>query len=233
MKSLKIKILILIILSLNFSCSNTKLTEKEIEDKAISIIERLNNSDVNIFREWNLGLRGQGEIWTKKNNDSTLYSCFYIKSEDTNTMMIFNDYLYSNEFYCSLEIDTSRFWRFIIKKSNEGKLKIIGIDHNGSDHVVSDNLNVDSIYITNNPFTKLDSLSALRNSLGVYGISHIARLGDFIQFYITNQDVLTYIPDYSTLNKKYKDWWIKEFSKGKEIKKNWNLRHLDKPRDNG
>ena len=136
MKSLKIGILVTIFISLNLSCSNSKLTDKEIEDKAISIIEQLNHADKIIFREWNFGLRGHGEIWTKSNNDSTEYSCFYTKSEDTNSIMIFNDYLYSKEFYCSLEIDTARFWRFIIKKSKEGKVKIIGIDHNGGDNII-------------------------------------------------------------------------------------------------
>ena len=231
MKSLKVKIFVLIILSLNFSCINSGLSDKEIEDKAISITEKLNNSDIDIFRKWNFGLRGQGEIWTKKNNDSILYSCIYIKSIDTSTLMIFNDFIYSKEFYCSMEIDTARFWRFIMKKSDNGIVKTIGIDHHGRDHIISNNLKADSIFLTNNPFSKLDSLSTLKDSLGIYGISHISRLGDFIEFYITNQDALTYISDYSTLNKKYKDWWIKEFSKGKEIKKNWNLRHLDKPRD--
>ena len=220
-------ILILIILSLNFSCRNSKFTEQEIEEKAISVIEKIEKDNINTFREWNFGLRGQGEIWTKKENDSILYSCFYINTQDTISLMVHNGFIYSREFYCSMEIDTARFWRFIMKKSNDGNVKIIGIDHKGQDYIISDGMNIDSIFQTNNPFYKLDSLSKLRNSLGIYGVSHISRLGDFIEFYITNQDVLTYIQDYSTLNRKYKDWWIKEFSKGKEIKKSWNLRHLD------
>ena len=229
MKLLHIKILILNFLILNFSCVNSGLTDKEIEGKAISVIEKLNDSNIATFREWNFGLRGQGEIWTKKNNDSILYSCVYIKSADTSSLLIFNDFIYSKEFYCSMEIDTARFWRFIMKKSNNGMVKTIGIDHNGQEHVISKNLNVSSVFRTNNPFIKLDSLSSLRKSLEIYGVTNISRLGDFMEFYITNQDVLTYIPDYSTLNKKHKDWWIKELSKGKEIKKNWNLRHLDQP----
>jgi len=231
MKSFEIKILIPIFLCLNLSCGNSEPTKKEIEDKAISIIEKLNKTEIDNFRKWNLGLRGQGEIWTKKNNDSILYNCFYLKSLDTTSLLIFNNYIYSKEFYCSFEIDTSKFWRFILKKSDDGLIKIVGIDHNGQDSIISKNLKIEDIFLANNPFSKLDSLSKLRNSLGVSRILHISRLGDFIQFYITNQDVLTYISDYSTLNENYKNWWISEFSKGKEIRENWNLRHLDKPRD--
>ena len=178
-----------------------------------------------------MGLRGQGEIWTKKYNDSILYDCFYIKSLDTTSLFIFNEYIYSKEFYCSVVIDTSKYWRFIIKKSDDELIKIIGIDHHGHDSIISNNLKIDSIFLKNNPFNKLDSLSKLRNSIGVYKVEHISRLGDFIQFYLTNQDILTYIPDYFTINEKYKNYWIQEFSRGKEIRKNWNLRHLDKPRD--
>ena len=96
-----------------------------------------------------------------------------------------------------------------------------------------DNLKLNEVFGKRNPFIKIDSLSKLKDELKVYSIEHLERLGDFIQFYITYEDVLTYIPDYSKLNPSYNKVWIKEFSKGKKINENWNLRKLDKPKDNG
>lgn len=226
-------ILSLILLIFVFACNNTRLSDEEIENKAIAITKKLNEENIDIFRKWNFGLRGQAEIWTKTVKDSTLYSCMYFKSTDTVSIVAFNSFIYSQDFPIKIELDTSMYWRFEFKKSLDQKIEIVGIDHNGNDIVIKSNLTENGIFENKSPFEKMDSLSTLKDELGVYGISHIGRIGDFIQFYITGQDVLTFITDYSTFDPRYKDVWIKEFSKGKEIKENWNLRRLDKPLDNG
>jgi hypothetical protein len=76
-------ILTLTLLIFVSACSNSRLSDEEIENKAIAITEKLNKENIDIFRKWNFGLRGQAEIWTKTVEDSTLYSCMYFQSTDT------------------------------------------------------------------------------------------------------------------------------------------------------
>lgn len=70
-------------------------------------------------------------------------------------------------------------------------------------------------------------MSNLKNELNVSKIYHNQHLGEFIQFYITYDDILTYMPDELNLNPTYKNAWLEKFNSGKMIKKNWNLRHSD------
>lgn len=58
-------------------------------------------------------------------------------------------------------------------------------------------------------------------------------MGNYIEFYLSRQHILTYLPDSLYVNPKSKELRLKEFAKGKTIKKNWNFRKLDKPMDNG
>jgi len=227
MKLRLFNILTLIFLISVSACNNSKLSDKEIENKAMAITEKLNAENIDIFRKWNFGLRGQAEVWTKTVKDSTLYSCMYFKSTDTLSILASSNFIYSQDFPLRIELDTSKYWRFKFKKSLDQKIKIIGIDHNGNDIVIRSNQTESGIFENKSPFDKMDSLSKLKDELDVFGISHIGRIGDFIQFYITRQDVLTFITDYSTFAPRHKDVWIKEFSKGKEIKENWNLRRIN------
>jgi len=221
-------ILSLTLLTFISSCNNSRLSDEEIENKAIVITKKLNEENIDIFRKWNFGSRGEAEIWTKTVKDSTLYGCIYLKSTHTTNITIFNSFVYSQDFPLKIELDTSKYQKFEFKKSPDQKIKVVGIDQNGHDIVIKSNLSENEVFINKSPFEKLDSLNILKDELGVCGISHIGRIGDFVQFYITRQDILTFISDYSTFNPMYKDIWIKTFSKGKEIKENWNLRRLDK-----
>ena len=231
MRILKIYFLILILIVIS-ACNNSKLSKEEIETNAKRITELLDENNIDVFRKWNFHYRG-GEIWTKKIKDSIVYSCFYKKEKDTTTLISFNSFLKSKEFPCLIEIDTSKYHRIEFEKTENENIRIFANDNNGTDVLLMDNLKLNEVFGKRNPFIKIDSLSKLKDELKVYSIEHLERLGDFIQFYITYEDVLTYIPDYSKLNPSYNKVWIKEFSKGKKINENWNLRKLDKPKDNG
>ena len=231
MRILKKYILILILITFS-ACNNSKLSTEKIEKKSKRITQLLNENNIDIFRKWNFHYRG-GEIWTKKNNDSIVYSCHYRKKNDTTTLTSFNRFLNSKEFPCLIKIDTSKYHRIQFEKIRNKKIRILVTDNNGKDTLLVDNLKPGKVFGYRNPFIKIDSLSNVKDNLKVYEISHNERQGDFIQFYITYEDVLTFIPDYSKLNSKYRKVWIEKFSKGKKISKNWNLRKLDKPKDNG
>ena len=232
MRILKNYILILILIIFS-ACNNAKLSNEEIEHNAERITELLSEENIDVFRKWNFHYRG-GEVWKKQINDSTVFSANYRKSEDTTKIYISKRYIKSNELNLKIDIDTSNFgYSFLFIKYKNGLIRFEGNDKNGKDILIGENLKSQDIFNGINPFSKLESLSNLKDKLKVYSIEYKPWIGDFIHFYVTYQDVLYYIPNKSTLNPIYKKVWIEKFIRGKEIKPNWNLLHLDKPKDIG
>lgn len=222
--------LILIVFS---ACNNSKLSTEEIENNAERITDLLNEENIDVFRKWNFNYRG-GEIWTKQIDDSVVFSAHYRKTEDTTRIYISKRYIKSKELNLKIAIDTADIgYSILFTKNINGELRIEGSDKNGKDFLIGENLKSENIFGGINPFSKLDSLSSLKDKLKVYSIEYKPWIGDFIHFYVTYQDVLYYIPDKSSLNPTYKKVWIEKFKKGKEIKTGWNLLHLDKPKDIG
>jgi hypothetical protein len=221
-------ILTIIILTKFLACSDTQFSDKEIEIKAINITQRLDSNSINIFREWGFGTRGQFEIWTKQTWDSSLYSCMYFKV-DTIRLSIGGLEGFKNEFPYDFIIDTSLYHRADFLKINDTTIRISAVDNHGQDHILSQGVSLKVLFKTNDPFQHFKSLSDLKDSLGIYGTFYRPDIGNFIQFYLSSQHMLTYLPDNPNLNPKFKDVWLKEFATGKTIKKNWNLRKLDNP----
>jgi hypothetical protein len=222
------------ILSFLIGCNNSKFSKQEIELKAEKITQILNENNIEIFRGWQSEFRGKGEIWTKYKNNRTSFRAYYFKDEDSTSFMVFARDLKSSEYPCLIEIDTSKYQsNFWFTKSNNGKIKIHAIKNDGTKTIIGENYSEENIFGKENPFSILDNLSNLKNELGVSSIYHNENIGEFIQFYITHEDVLTYIPDELNLNPMYKDVWLENFEKGKMIKKNWNLRHLENPKQGG
>ena len=74
-------ILIIIILTTFFACSESQFSDKSIEVKALNITQLLDSNSIDVFREWGYGNRGHAEIWIKQTWDSSLYSCVYFKDD--------------------------------------------------------------------------------------------------------------------------------------------------------
>ncbi len=197
----------------------------------MNITQRLDSNSINIFREWGYGTRGQAEIWEKLSWDSSLYSCLY---SDTDTIRLSVGRLegFKKDFPYDFFIDTLIYYRADFLKMNDTTIRISTVDNNGRDHILSQGVSLKSLFKTNDPFQHFKSLSVLKDSLGIYGTFYRPDIGNFIQFYLSSQHILTYLPDNSNLNPKFKDVWLKEFATGKTIKNNWNLRKLEKPIDN-
>ena len=225
-------ILTIIILTTFFACSDSQFSDKNIEVKAMDITQRLDSNSINIFREWGYGTRGQAEIWTKQTWDSSLYSCLYF---DTDTIRLSVGRLegFKKDFPYDFVIDTSIYYRADFLKINDSTIRITAVDNHGQDHILSQSISLKQLFKANDPFEHFKSLSELKDSLGIYGTFYRPDIGNFIQFYLSSQHILTYLPDNSNLNPKFKDVWLKEFATGKTIRKNWNLRKLDKAMDNG
>jgi len=208
-----------------FSCGGRIMSKEEAKDNAVLVTEKLNEDNIDVFRKWNFEYRG-GEIWTKKVDDSIIFNCYYRKEKDTTSLVVWNRYLMSKEFPCSVEVDTSLFRAYTFNKLNNGIITVRAtLNNNGKDTLLFQNLKVEDVFKTKDLFRKIDSLSKLKDELKVFRIDYLKRNGDFIDFYITARDILTFIADESTL--KPKQIWLDNFAEGTEIAPKWNLRHFD------
>lgn len=215
------------------ACSGPQFSDKNIEARAINITQMLDSNSINVFKEWSYGIRGQAEIWSKLSFDSSLYACLYINNLGTIKLSIGQLENFKKDFPCDFLIDTSKYHRTIFSKINDTTISIMAIDNQGHDHILSESIPLKSVFRTSDPFKHFKSLSDFKDSLGIIGTFYRPDIGNFIELYLSAQHILTYLPDIPKFNPRFKYIWIKEFETGKTIKKNWNLRKLDKPRDDG
>ena len=194
----------------------------------------MNEENIAIFKNWQFEYRGKGEIWNKFINNGADFRAYYFKEKDSISFMVFSRDLKSDEYPCLIEIDTSKYQsNFWFTKSNKENIKIRATKKDGTEVVIAENYMDEEVFGNNNPFTDLQKLSSLKDDIGVYSIYSKDQIGEFIQFYITYEDVLTYIPNELNLNPTYEKVWLEHFEKGKMIKKNWNLRKLANPKQGG
>jgi len=220
----------LYILIILFTGCNSQPSDGDIEKKAIKIVQQLNSRSVIIFYEWNYFNRG-GDNWEKKLGDSVLYTCNYHTVADTTKLTIFEPEKFIVDFPCAFSFDTLNYWQFSLKKFKNNLVTIIGVNKMGQDITLATNQKLSTLFGKANPYDKFSSLSKFKDSLGVIGITiQNKNIGNFIEFILTRQHILTYFPDSLRIDNKY---WKEEFSKGKMINKNWNYRKLNEPLDNG
>ena len=218
------RLLLISVSLLAFGCGGRIMSKEDAKDNALHITEKLNEDNIDVFRKWNFQYRG-GEIWTKKIEDSIVYRGYYRNDNDTISLIIQNRYILSKEFPCRIEIDTALYRSYEFKQSLDGRIEIKATDHKWNDSLILKNQRIEDVFGINNPFYKIDSLSKLKDELKVYRIDYLKRNGDFIDFYVTGRDILTYIADESTLKPRH--YWLDNFAKGIEIKPKWNLRQFD------
>ncbi|HMR82826.1 MAG TPA: hypothetical protein PKE30_06830 [Niabella sp.] len=212
------------------SCSDTQPSDKEVEQRAYEIIEQLDKSKIETFRHWGYGTRGEANIWSKL--DTPAYDCFYFNT-DTLKLSVGLIENFKTDFPYSITIDTSRIHQITFTKLNDEEINITAWINFGKDTTLFDTINFRSVFPTSDPFQYFTRLSKLKDSLQIIGTFYRPDIGNFIQFYLTNQHVLTYFPDTLEINPKFKDVWMEYFSTGINLSKNWNLRKLEQPLDNG
>src|SRR5687768_13395006 len=212
------------------ACYDSSYSDRNIEAKALALVDRLDNDSVNIFKEWNFTQRGQAGYWFKISTNDILYSCVYLKEGDTSILKVMKSSDFFADFPWHFSYDTAQYRQVVLSKF-EDKMKVNTLFYPLIEIV--DSLNTNGLFINKDPFDHFSKLNSLKNDLHVFGISYRGDIGDFIQFYLSSQHVLTYLPDNAYFNPKSKDIWVKEFENGKMIKKNWNLRKLEHPLDNG
>ncbi|RYZ50154.1 MAG: hypothetical protein EOP49_14620 [Sphingobacteriales bacterium] len=226
---MRCSISILILIASLCSCRQDKLTEKQVEEKARTVIRLLGDQELDTFRHWGFGLRG-GEIWVKL--DTPSYGIFYF-DQDTMEISVGEVMNFALDFPMSVPIDTAVTHRVFIKQLNGSEVSLSGWTMAGKDLLIRERIAKSTLFTGSDPFPRLKKLSALRKQLDIRGSSYRPDLGNFVQFVLTPEHVLTYLPDSLYINPLQKENWTKHFSSGKMLNKNWNLRKLDRPIDNG
>jgi len=219
--------LLLLILTLS-SCSDEAALKKAIVQKAYKIPHLLNDSTIRLFYEWEYIPRG-AELWYHTLNGEQDFLCVYFRDDDTTGLRVVQPRNFLRMF--PFNGDTTKLDYLFFRKSLDNKLRVTAEDTARVQHVLFNHVETQKVFLSSNPFKKLSELSALKDSLGVIGITQNHDLGNFIEFYLSPQAILTYLPDSLRIDPKFKAIWLSDFAKGKSINKNWNLRLLPKPVD--
>lgn len=230
-QSLRI-IVIYKLLILLAACGNGTSSDSKIKSKVRTLINQADSATLQTYKTWNYGKRGQADIWVQLNEDEILYSIMYLQKDDTTIISTSKLTKFQNDFAFSIELDTIKFRRYLFKVKN-GLVQITAVDTIGRDTTFNKTYLKNRLFPSKDPFMHFGQLNQLKDDLGIIGASYRPRIGDFIQFYLSPQQVLTYLPDTTSINAKYKEFWIKEFKKGEIIQEDWNLRKLDKPHEQG
>lgn len=219
-----------LIMSLIFSCNNSKYSDAKIESKARNIVKELSQEDINVFKNWKFEYHGKGEIWRKIKNNRVDFRAYYYKENDSTSFMIYPKHLKSTEYPILVDFDTSKIKSNIwLTKLKNGQIRISPSFKIIGDSIRREKYLETEIYGNKNPFNDLQKLSSLINKCGIVSVSHNEYVGGFIQFYLTYEDVLTFVPDNLIINPIYENVWKDNIESGVMINKNWNLRKLEQP----
>jgi hypothetical protein len=221
---------IFIFLSIVSSCDSApQINDAEIERKAKNIVSAFDTISINLFVDWEFFYRGQSTtVWYRNKGDEEIYRCVYFKEDDFIKLLVINVEEFLQEFSMSVVFDSS-IDRIVITESPDDFLSIIGIDSQGKDHLIRNEVLKDSIFLEDDPMLKFEDIFGLVESLQIFESDYIERIGGIIIFTISPQHELIYVPDIELLKPSVKDIWLKNFSKGKWIDEKWNLRKLEKP----
>lgn len=227
---LKLLFFIFLAFALFSKCTDSKLSDKTIEKRALKLSKQLDGEGTKTFSDWGFSKRGKIEIWAKNDKDSISYGFLYFK-EDTVKFTLFGIDAFRKDYPFNPRIDLSNYYTVNFSQTKDGKVSISGTNYDAVKKTIAQNIPVNELFKSENPFEKLKNLSGYANKLGILLTFHKPDLGNFIEFYLTPEYVLTYLPDSLYINPKHKDKILKDLSTGTLIRKNWNLRQLAKPVD--
>lgn len=224
-KFVTISILFILLLYLTaelYSLIENKRWNTQIKENAIFIATNIKTEELKIFSEWNCGTRGQMQLWNK--NDLKLNEIIIRYYQDIDSIIIF---LEENEILSldyKLDTTNSRIKKFELTKKNNDKIYLYGYDDKWNKiltDTLTDNLFQDKL----NPFDFVHKLSTVKLKYKISG-SNYETSSKIIKFYLSNQHVLYYIPEFTNAEKI-------DLNKLIRIKNKWYFKKLEKPLDNG
>ncbi len=229
--NLRKTIVLLFIACLLHSCNISKHRDKKLEEQANHIIQMLDTTSIQFLNDWNYTQRGEANFWSRISGDSSIFNCSFYPVVDTPELKIYQVDKFLNYFKSTLKIDTV-YYQIQLTKKSDTDLNIVGINNNGQDISLFENLPFDKIFPEQNPFDLLAKLTKLKDEINVIGISHSNVEKGLVQFYLPGgQHILTFIPEAILNSGKLEKFWKDEFSKGKQLNQNWNFRKLENPID--
>jgi hypothetical protein len=203
------------------SCGERKPEAVNIDEKAKELIDEIDSVDLRTLQHLHFVYRGPNGFWQNDSIEESRYNLQFSRRDNTLELIIHGPERFINDFSIKLEYDTSIFNLKLVKADNEVQIyknwdKLIKV-------VRSDSLS------KKDPFEFISNLNDLKNKYELINITHHSHLGQFVEFYFTTTDVLTYLPDSTDIHPQFKSIWTKEWDKGQWINRNWNLRKLAKP----
>jgi hypothetical protein len=174
--------------------------------------------------------------WDKGPYTQAYHDCRYSfvlrKSFDSSTISISSLDNFKKDFPFDLNLDTSIYYGLIFSKNQSNKLDIYTNTRQLEGHSfvqLESNLDISEVFKKRNPFEKLNTLDSLKNILGIYRTYFRPEVGNYLQFYLTEKDILTYFPTHLKLTPFFRVHWEKVFHQGLKINENWYLRRTDLP----
>ena len=219
-------------LTLFISCNN-EFSDRNVEKKAIAISHKIDSNSIKIFKEWSYGRRGDFDIWTKIKSDSSEYSFFYQQQKDTTFITIFRALNFQNDFHSTFSFNTSTYWRFTFAEFNKKIFRITSVDNHGQDKIIDTAILTTQIFPNQNPFLILSSLTNQKDNLKIVASTYRPDVGNFIEFWLSRDHKLVYLPDNLKINDKNASFLENDFKSGKTINKNWVLIHYDNLKEGG
>jgi hypothetical protein len=208
-----------------FTKCNTTI-EPGYEKAAFNLANNIDSNSISLLKKFCFGKRGDLEFWQRVSSDSYLYSFSVTQFGDTSELTVFRPLNFEKDFTTNYQFDTSLYYQFKFSKLKDTVVRIVEVTNQGKENVQNTLLQVKQFFPDQDPFAILSTLTKIKDKYSFTGTSYRGDIGDFIEFWLSPQFKLTYLPDTLNMNPKSKRYWIDDFYKGKLIKEHWSLQKV-------
>ena len=219
---------IAIFLGLTFfiQCNSPVATGNAAQEAALKLANNIDDSSLNLLKQFCFGKRGNLEFWQRVSADSFLYSFSYKLLGDTTELTVYSPYNFKRDFTTNFQFDTAKFYEFRFLKLKDSIVKIVSVTNQAQEITSDTTVSSKLLFPDSNPFETLSYLTGIKDKYSLIGTSYRSDIGDFIVFWLTPQFKLTYLPDTSNMNQNFKKYWLDDYYKGKIIKEHWSLQKV-------
>lgn len=242
MKHLHLIILYSILLS-SFGCNPSNDEQKRLIERAYMLVNNIDSTTIATFIEWEYVKyeKDSFDCWIKSCWDKGLYTeayhncryaIVYRENHDSTTISLSNLDNFKKDFPFDFDLDTSIYFGLIFSRKQNNELDIYTNTRQPEDYSIvklRSKVAISEVFKKSNPFEKLSKLDSLKTLLGINRTYFRPEVGNYLQFYLTEKDILTYFPTDLKLTPFLKNHWEKVFHKGLKINENWYLRQTDFP----
>ena len=210
-------------MTFSINCKSSDTTEKTIDSVATNLANNIDCNSLNFLRKYCYGSRGDNHFWQRVSGDTNLYVCSYKIHQDTANLTIWQPLNFAKDFPTSYYFDTSNYSNYTFSKYLNKIVKVSRVSKNGVTYYKDTLAFANQFFSGQEPFLTFSELTAVRDKYKFIATSYRSDIGDFIVFWLSPQYKLTYLPDTTKMNEKFKKYWMDDFKKGKQIKDHWSL----------